>query len=64
MIFTKACCSFLWTYLVIGACCAYANQTSTLVVDASDLSGRPIPDTLFGIFFEVGVLARNCTASF
>ncbi|KAG5043182.1 hypothetical protein JHK87_007097 [Glycine soja] len=33
-------------------CCAYANQTSTtLVVDASK-SGRQIPDTLFGIFFE------------
>ncbi|CAJ1917398.1 unnamed protein product [Sphenostylis stenocarpa] len=49
--------NFLWIYLVIGACfafqgCAYANKTSTLVVDATDLSGRPIPDTLFGIFFE------------
>jgi len=60
MIFTKACCSFLWTYLVIGACFAFrcyadANQTSTLVVDVSD-SGRQIPDTLFGIFFEVAHL--------
>ncbi|KAK7336377.1 hypothetical protein VNO77_16917 [Canavalia gladiata] len=31
---------------------ANANQTSTLVVDASDASGRPIPNTLFGIFYE------------
>lgn len=30
-----------------------AGQNVTLVVDASDASGRPIPDTLFGIFFEV-----------
>ncbi|KAH1069620.1 hypothetical protein AAZX31_03G105000 [Glycine max] len=56
MIFSKS-CSFLGLYLVIVAClvlqcCAYANQTSTtLVVDASK-SGRQIPDTLFGIFFE------------
>ncbi|GAB2221699.1 hypothetical protein Droror1_Dr00012884 [Drosera rotundifolia] len=28
------------------------NQTATLVVNASDASGRPIPSTLFGIFFE------------
>ncbi|KAF7801381.1 Alpha-L-arabinofuranosidase 1 [Senna tora] len=29
-----------------------ADQNSTLVVDASDASARPIPETLFGIFFE------------
>ncbi|BAT85063.1 hypothetical protein VIGAN_04255700 [Vigna angularis var. angularis] len=56
MIFPKACCSFLWIYLVTEACFSvltcYANQASTLVVDASESSGRPIPDTLFGIFFE------------
>ncbi|TKY62768.1 Alpha-L-arabinofuranosidase 1 [Spatholobus suberectus] len=57
MIFLNFCYSFLRLYLVIVAClafqgCSYANQTSTLVVDASNSSGRPIPDTLFGIFFE------------
>lgn len=59
MIFWEVCCSFLGLYLVIVAClafqgCAHANQTSNLLVDASNSSGRPIPDTLFGIFFEVG----------
>ncbi|KAH0972681.1 hypothetical protein GBA52_024837 [Prunus armeniaca] len=28
------------------------NQTAKLLVDASEASGRPISDTLFGIFFE------------
>ncbi|XP_020219687.1 alpha-L-arabinofuranosidase 1-like [Cajanus cajan] len=57
MIFKNTCCSFLRLYLILVAClvfqrCAYANHTSTLVVDASGSSGRPIPETLFGIFFE------------
>jgi alpha-N-arabinofuranosidase len=57
---SKSNCSFLRVYLIIIMSCvalqcnnANANQTSTLVVDASDGSGRPIPKTLFGIFFEV-----------
>ncbi|KAE8125091.1 hypothetical protein FH972_019926 [Carpinus fangiana] len=29
-----------------------ANQTALLVVNASEASARPIPETLFGIFFE------------
>ncbi|KAJ7942523.1 Alpha-L-arabinofuranosidase 1 [Quillaja saponaria] len=29
-----------------------ANQTATLVVNVSETSARPIPETLFGIFFE------------
>ncbi|WJX78060.1 aspartate-semialdehyde dehydrogenase-like protein [Trifolium repens] len=56
---SKSNCSFLRVYLIIIMSCvalqcnnANANQTSTLVVDASDGSGRPIPKTLFGIFFE------------
>jgi len=68
MIFPKACCSFLWIYLLTGACFSvltcYANQASTLVVDASDSSERPIPDTLFGIFFEVGVLMSQTRGLF
>ncbi|KAL5134636.1 Alpha-L-arabinofuranosidase 1 [Glycine soja] len=45
-------CNKLWVDKRLANCCAYANQTSTtLVVDASK-SGRQIPDTLFGIFFE------------
>jgi hypothetical protein len=43
---------------------ANANQTSTLVVDASDGSGRPIPKTLFGIFFEVReIIINHCIPS-
>ncbi|KAK7286637.1 hypothetical protein RJT34_21776 [Clitoria ternatea] len=54
MIFSKACCSYLIVVvcLTFQCCCASVNQTSTLVVDASVASGRPIPDTLFGVFFE------------
>ena len=29
------------------------NQTAQLFVNASKAAGRPIPETLFGIFFEV-----------
>lgn len=36
-----------------GVCELKANKTATLTVDASSQSGRKIPDTLFGIFFEV-----------
>lgn len=62
MTFSKASCSsILRLYLIIVSCIAFQcnadhNHTSTLVIDASDGSGRPIPNTLFGIFFEVG----NC----
>ncbi|KAF3327213.1 alpha-L-arabinofuranosidase 1-like protein [Carex littledalei] len=35
-----------------GVCELKANKTATLTVDASSQSGRKIPDTLFGIFFE------------
>jgi alpha-N-arabinofuranosidase len=31
----------------------HADLNATLTVDASQASGRRIPDTLFGIFFEV-----------
>jgi hypothetical protein len=36
-----------------------ANQTAWLFVNASDASARPIPKTLFGIFFEVYLLTCN-----
>lgn len=51
-------------FLVFGACTLYnsygigkfkQNVTATLSLDAS-AAGRPIPDTLFGIFFEVILL--------
>ncbi|XP_014491305.1 alpha-L-arabinofuranosidase 1 isoform X2 [Vigna radiata var. radiata] len=32
--------------------CFATDLRTTLVVDASDATGRPIPETLFGIFFE------------
>lgn len=54
----KAYCSVLLLYfiivpfLVFQCCVAGGNQTSTLVVDASSNAGRPMPDTLLGIFFE------------
>lgn len=47
--------------LLLGACTLYGsygigkfrqNETATLIVDAN-APGRTIPDTLFGIFFEV-----------
>lgn len=57
MTFSKASCSFLRIYLIIVSCVAFhcnaADQISTLFVNASHGSGRPIPNTLFGIFFEV-----------
>lgn len=31
----------------------HADLKTTLIVDASEASGKPIPETLFGIFFEV-----------
>ncbi|KAL5059092.1 hypothetical protein RYX36_030696 [Vicia faba] len=31
----------------------HADLNATLVVDASQASARPIPDTLFGLFFEI-----------
>jgi len=33
-------------------CNADGGQTSTLAVNAAQ--GRPMPDTLFGVFYEVG----------
>ena len=70
MAIPKAYCCVLWLYFIMVAClvfqcCAAANQTSTLVVDASNASRRPMPDTLFGIFFEVGkdYGANNSTGS-
>ncbi|XP_021901188.1 alpha-L-arabinofuranosidase 1-like isoform X1 [Carica papaya] len=50
--------SFLCFFL--GACCVYqcfalevgANVTARLIVDASQGASRPMPETLFGIFFE------------
>ncbi|CAK8542996.1 unnamed protein product [Lathyrus sativus] len=54
MTFPKASCSFLRICLicVVAFQCNAADQISTLVVNASRGSGRPIPNTLFGIFFE------------
>ncbi|PKI58955.1 alpha-L-arabinofuranosidase 1 [Punica granatum] len=50
----------LLVYICIGLCFASqcfadevsADQTAQLTVNASDAAGRPIPETLFGIFFE------------
>ncbi|XP_061966060.1 alpha-L-arabinofuranosidase 1-like [Populus nigra] len=54
----KASCSVLLVCFFAGLCSVYqcsaaevdAYQTAKLIVNAS--SGRPIPETLFGIFFE------------
>ncbi|EOY08923.1 Alpha-L-arabinofuranosidase 1 [Theobroma cacao] len=56
----KVPCSVLFLFLFISVCFSYqcladgveANQTGQLLIDASEGSGHPIPDTLFGIFFE------------
>ncbi|KAF8364762.1 hypothetical protein HHK36_033264 [Tetracentron sinense] len=47
-------------YVFFGVCAlchsfvigAETNQTAYLLVNASEASGRPIPETLFGLFFE------------
>lgn len=39
-----------------GACDLEANKSAILAVDALAQSGRKIPDTLFGIFFEVNYI--------
>lgn len=44
---------------VLSRCLAVGvatNQTAQLLVNASESSGRPIPSTLFGIFFEVSLV--------
>ncbi|KAG5252598.1 alpha-L-arabinofuranosidase [Salix suchowensis] len=54
----KASCSVLLVFFIVGLCsvCQYsaaqvdANQTANLIINAS--ISRPIPETLFGIFFE------------
>ncbi|CAK7340311.1 unnamed protein product [Dovyalis caffra] len=54
----KASCGALLVCFVVVLCSVYqcsaaevdANQTAKLIINAS--SGRPIPETLFGIFFE------------
>ncbi|XP_021297363.1 alpha-L-arabinofuranosidase 1 isoform X2 [Herrania umbratica] len=56
----KVPCSVLFLFLFINVCFSYqcladgveANLTAQLLIDASEGLGRPIPDTLFGIFFE------------
>ncbi|KAJ6316894.1 hypothetical protein OIU78_020058 [Salix suchowensis] len=58
----KASCSVLLVFFIVGLCsvCQYsaaqvdANQTANLIINAS--ISRPIPETLFGIFFEVSFL--------
>jgi len=61
----KALCNVSLLQLFIVLCLVFqcfatrrhADLRTTLVVDASDATGRPIPETLFGIFFEVWFLA-------
>ncbi|KAG4393582.1 hypothetical protein AAZX31_03G104900 [Glycine max] len=57
---SKALCSVSLLHLFILVCLVFqcfatkkhADLTTTLTVNASDASGKPIPETLFGIFFE------------
>ncbi|KHN38809.1 Alpha-L-arabinofuranosidase 1 [Glycine soja] len=57
---SKALCSVSLLHLFIVVCLVFqcfatknhADLTTTLTVNASDASGKPIPETLFGIFFE------------
>ncbi|KAF5750333.1 putative Alpha-N-arabinofuranosidase 1 precursor [Tripterygium wilfordii] len=51
--------SLLLVFFIFGCCSVYqcsagldANLTARLLVDASEAARRPIPETLFGIFFE------------
>jgi len=62
MTFSKACSSFLWIYLIIVSfvafqCNADGSPISTLVVNAAQ--GRPMPNTLFGVFYEVRNYLQN-----
>ncbi|XP_022766566.1 alpha-L-arabinofuranosidase 1 isoform X2 [Durio zibethinus] len=58
--YCKVPCSALFLCLFIRFCLPYqslaykveANQTAQLLIDASEGSARPIPQTLFGVFFE------------
>lgn len=58
---SKSSCSLALLQLFTVVCVLFqcfaikvdADQNTTLVVDASDASGRLIPETFFGIFFEV-----------
>nr|KYP64032.1 Alpha-L-arabinofuranosidase 1 [Cajanus cajan] len=56
---SKASCSVSLLQLFIVVCLVFqcfaknhADLSTTLIVNASDASGKPIPETLFGIFFE------------
>ncbi|TKY62770.1 Alpha-L-arabinofuranosidase 1 [Spatholobus suberectus] len=57
---SRASCSVSLLQLFIVVCLLFqciafkvhADLSTTLLVNASDASGRPIPETLFGIFFE------------
>ena len=62
--FSRASCRDVLLYLFIVVCLVFQSiatevgpeipeHTATLVVDASDASGRPMPETFLGIFFEV-----------
>lgn len=65
--FHKDPCYGLLFYICIGFCLApqcftnevHADQTAELTVNASDAAGRSIPETLFGIFFEVRSLSLS-----
>ncbi|KAL2320581.1 hypothetical protein Fmac_029550 [Flemingia macrophylla] len=56
---SKASCTVSLFQLFIVVCLVFqcfarvhADLSATLIVNASDASGKPIPETLFGIFFE------------
>lgn len=46
------CSNLAVCFIVFQICSADANPISTLAVDGSGGSGRRIPDTFFGAFFE------------
>ncbi|XP_058079965.1 alpha-L-arabinofuranosidase 1 isoform X1 [Magnolia sinica] len=53
----STCVLFYALFVLCALCRSFvsgegANQTAKLIVDASGQLGRPIPETLFGIFFE------------
>lgn len=58
-----SCCVFMLQLLIVVYLVVQcfdvqvqADLNATLVVDASQASGRRIPETLFGIFFEVRII--------
>ena len=58
--------SFFLSLVALGHCYDFESETlqpSRLVIDGNSQSARKIPDTLFGIFFEVCEISNKLYSS-